>query len=301
MTTSLATLSRAKEQLATAKNLTDILEIRDKAQAIQIYVKAIGESLEAQNHAAEIKLRAERAAGEMLAGMEKAKPGPKKDRSQVGTELSGLGINKNQSSRWQKEASVPEEEFEGWIAAANEAGSELTQSGLLKLAKAAHVSQSVGENEWYTPAQYIEAARETMGIIDLDPASNEVAQATVQAQTYYTIADDGLEQSWRGNVWLNPPYSKDLIDRFVSKLVQACADGKVRQAILLVNNATETRWLQKALQTADGICFPKGRISFESPKRDETNSPLQGQVFLYWGQSGERFSEAFKRFGVVWA
>jgi hypothetical protein len=49
-----------------------------------------------------------------------------------------------------------------------------------------HVSQNSGENEWYTPANYIEASRMVMGSIDLDPASSETANRTVCATAYYT-------------------------------------------------------------------------------------------------------------------
>jgi hypothetical protein len=68
-----------------------------------------------------------------------------------------------------------------------------------------HQSKS---NEWYTPSEYIEAARLVMGSIDLDPASCEYANETVMAGEYFNKEDDGLSQSWFGNIWLNPPYGR---------------------------------------------------------------------------------------------
>lgn len=59
--------------------------------------------------------------------------------------------------------------------------------------------------EHYTPVEYIEAARYVLGRIDLDPASCARANETVRASTYYTKEDDGLTQTWFGNVYLNPP------------------------------------------------------------------------------------------------
>jgi len=61
--------------------------------------------LDAQNRAAEIKLRAERKAGEMLAGMVKHPGGrPSGNVCPKGTGLSEIGISRKQSSRWQKVA-----------------------------------------------------------------------------------------------------------------------------------------------------------------------------------------------------
>jgi hypothetical protein len=95
-----------------------------------------------------------------------------------------------------------------------------------------------GDQESYTPARYIEAAREVMGSIDLDSASNEQAQEIVQAKVFYTKEDNGLDNPWEGNIFLNPPYSHPEIKHFVDNLLAELKPGQ--QAILLTNNNTDT-------------------------------------------------------------
>ena len=67
-----------------------------------------------------------------------------------------------------------------------------------------------GDTEWYTPANFLEGAAEVLGAIDLDPASSAAQQAcaAVKATRYFTIADNSLEQRWRGRVFLNQPYAR---------------------------------------------------------------------------------------------
>lgn len=165
-------------------------------------------------------------------------------------------------------------------------------------ASTAHVSQNTGNHEWYTPQEYIDAATAVLGGIDLDPASCAAANAVVGAKTYYTIKQNGLEQTWRGRVWMNPPYAQPAIEQFASKLADSVTARDVTAAVVLVNNATETDWFRTMSEVASAVCFPAGRVRFWSADRDAA-TPLQGQAVLYVGADLERFQQAFAPFGVV--
>ena len=161
-----------------------------------------------------------------------------------------------------------------------------------------HRTRVNGWHEWYTPAVYIEAARAVLGTIDLDPASSIAANSVVQAKRFFTKADNGLTQEWHGNVWLNPPYSRDLIGRFVDKLLLEIRAGRTQQAILLVHAYTDTGWFRRATAVSAALCLTK-RIRFWSPDGRSNRSPTQGQALLYYGDNADGFRKAFAGFGIV--
>lgn len=157
-------------------------------------------------------------------------------------------------------------------------------------------------DEWYTPSDLVEAVREFMGGIDIDPASCDVAQRVVRASTYYTIADDGLTKDWHGRLWLNPPYSFPLVRNFTGRaLVQY--GYSVTQGFILVNNVTEASWFQLLL-SRHPVCFIRGRVEFWRPDREQVVSndgsrARRGQALFYMGSESDRFELVFRRFGTV--
>lgn len=156
---------------------------------------------------------------------------------------------------------------------------------------------SSASQEWYTPSEYIEAAREVLGGIDLDPASSEQANETVRAARYYTAQDDGLVQEWRGRVWMNPPYGA-ICGSFVAKLVDAYEAGDAQAAVMCLNGRSfDTHWFQPLWDYP--ICFTDHRPSFRNPDRDEHDRPTVGSIFVYLGPSDREFERVFSSFGHV--
>lgn len=155
-------------------------------------------------------------------------------------------------------------------------------------------------NEWYTPASYVEAARELMGGIDIDPASCETANKIVQAGIYYDIHSNGLDKEWNGHVWLNPPYGmsegRSNQDIWSQRLIQQYESGITTEAILLVNANTEARWFQPLYDYL--ICFTNHRIKFYNAN-GTPNQPTQGNALVYFGKQRQRFIELFRQFGRI--
>jgi len=152
-------------------------------------------------------------------------------------------------------------------------------------------------DEWYTPSDIIDLARIVLGSIDLDPASTDSANAIVRAASYYTKDDDGLMLPWYGRVWLNPPYSIPLINRFTDRVLSEYGSGKISAAIVLTNNSSETKWFQ-SLFSASVVCFPARRLPFWRDNQT-TFSARQGQAIFYLGKDRQAFVTTFDHVGII--
>jgi hypothetical protein len=169
----------------------------------------------------------------------------------------------------------------------------------LKLLTPPREAYNSGEHEWYSPPEYVDAARQVMGAIDLDPMSSSTANNVVQAETYFDAETDGLQQRWRGRLWANPPYTNKTMTAFVTKLITDHEAGDVTEAVVLTNNATDTTWFQALASEADAICLPRGRAHYWRGDNREISSALQGQTVFYLGSNTGTFIEVFGAIGLV--
>jgi len=296
--------------ISEAVAVDEVKDIHDAAKAMAAAAR-IAKNKQAEADMMEIRFRAERRLGELMAAQRDTVGLAPAGRPKIGLDdnpiskpvtLAEAGIDKNLADRARKYAAVPEKDFEARLAdyrqRVTDEGERASADLLAAGDKHVRGTFGTGENEWYTPSEFAELARQVLGAIDLDPASSEQANATVCAGTFFTEADNGLAQPWHGRIWLNPPYAQPAIAQFAEKMCVEREAGNVLAAIVLTHNYTDTAWFQALARSADAICFTRGRVRFVSPS-GELAAPTQGQAFFYFGHDVERFAEVFDDVGFV--
>lgn len=129
-------------------------------------------------------------------------------------------------------------------------------------------------DEWYTPKDILDA----LGEFDLDPCA-AVVPLWKTANVQYDKFDDGLSKKWEGRVWLNPPYSRPLIEQFVKRMTEH------NNGIMLTFNRCDTKLFQDIIfPKAAGILFLKGRIKFYTPDGKQGGTPGCGSVLVAFGE-----------------
>lgn len=146
--------------------------------------------------------------------------------------------------------------------------------------------------EWYTPKYILDLAVEVMGSITLDPCSNHLR--STPAEHHFTKEDDGLSKEWFGNVFMNPPYGRD-IKKWTEYLTQQ--NKNIDQHFTLLPARTDTKWFQSL--EFDSACFLKGRIKFIDSYGNALNSAPFPSVITYYGNNIDLFNEVMKNYGLI--
>ncbi len=182
------------------------------------------------------------------------------------------------------------------------------------------INQDSGNTEYYTDPRILEAAREVLGYIDLDPASSMTANKFVQAKKIFNA--DGLGNRWYGKIWMNHPFSKrekacntnckkkTCVTRghhisedvpgnkdWISKLVNSYNDGAVTEALCICFAATSEGWFQPLAGFPQ--CYLAPRTNYYNSEGEKVSGVTKGSVVTYLGSDIKKFAEVFSKFGVV--
>lgn len=96
----------------------------------------------------------------------------------------------------------------------------------------------------------------------------------------YNKNDDGLKQEWKGRVWLNPPYSRPLIECFVKRMAEH------GNGIALLFNRCDSKMFQDVIfEKATAMKFLRNRIRFFRPDGTRGDSPGCGSILIAFGEN----------------
>ncbi len=284
-------IKQLRRELARVSSPAEALGVVARAATAKRMYEAIGRSVEECNQFTEIYLGAYWKFGDLVHGTPHHRP----KKALIGEGFPGSERQRHYARKLYgavKESDIPE-----YVQTATENLEPASIAGCLEWVDPGRHGNLKGEYEWYTPAHVIDAVRLVLGGIDLDPASCEEAQATVQATAYFTEDDDGLAREWVGRVFLNPPFAHPTVKHFADKFLSSFEAGTMPSGIMLSNACTDTNWWQRLAATGT-VCFHEGRIKFKGP-HDQGQSPTLGQTLVYLGPDPVTFRERFTPFGVV--
>jgi phage N-6-adenine-methyltransferase len=143
--------------------------------------------------------------------------------------------------------------------------------------------------EWSTPQDLFDELDAEFGFTLDVSATVENAKCPV----FYSQAEDGLRQPWRGVCWCNPPYGRG-IGRWVAKAHEAALAGAT--VVCLVPARPDTGWWHEHCRFAE-IRFLRGRLRFGG---GENAAPFPSAVVIF-GRGAGRVLHVASRHGSVTA
>jgi phage N-6-adenine-methyltransferase len=104
--------------------------------------------------------------------------------------------------------------------------------------------------------------------------------SNTKCKKFFTLQDDGLAQSWAGHTcWMNPPYGRKIIDKWVKKAVWEANDWKYCVVVGLLPARTSSKWWQSwVIPYALHIHYVPGRIKFVGEKN---SAPFPSAIVIW--------------------
>lgn len=134
---------------------------------------------------------------------------------------------------------------------------------------------------WGTPKKFMEYLE---FFFDWKPDLDAAASwKNAKAENYIDEEMDSLKSAWFGNVWLNPPFGRVMLPKFLEKCNKQIKSDRVESIYVLIPARTDTKWFHDiVMKGASRIYLIKGRFNFDSPySHDGANAPFPSMLVIY--------------------
>jgi len=153
-------------------------------------------------------------------------------------------------------------------------------------------NQSTDTSDGYaTKPELWRPLADAVGGFDVDPASG--AESKQIAETVYTEKDDGLQQTWDGKVWLNPPFSEK--EAWFRKAVNEVNAGRATVIVALAPVDTSTEWFQRWFSKAELICWLNNRDWYV----DSGSPPFNTHIGCFGNEYVDPLESVLQSKGIV--
>ena len=112
---------------------------------------------------------------------------------------------------------------------------------------------------WETPQDLFDAINAVFKF-DVDVCASAENN---KCKEYYTLEVDGLKQSWEGMCWMNPPYGRNVTDKWVQKAYESAREGAT--VVCLLPARTDTIYWHEYCAKGE-VLLIKGRLKFGNSK-----------------------------------
>lgn len=132
--------------------------------------------------------------------------------------------------------------------------------------------------DWGTPPEFF-AKLDTIFHFDLDVCADGDNHKCAR---YYTIEENGLAQPWYGTNFMNPPYVRRIIDKWLAKAYRESVEHGAT-VVCLVPSRTGSAWYRNAIAAARSRTDLPGRLKFVSPDEPgkRISAPFDSSIIIF--------------------
>ncbi len=124
---------------------------------------------------------------------------------------------------------------------------------------------------WETPQSFFDKLNEEFHF-NLDACA---LPENAKCSDFYSPEQDGLSQTWKGTVWCNPPYGRQ-VGQWIEKAAKSAEEGST--VVMLLPARTDTKWFHRYIYGKAEIRFIPGRLKFGE---SENSAPFPSMVVVF--------------------